>query len=305
MAEGNTDRRAWVQNFLARLVLGAALLLPYKVRVPLVGWVVSRIVAPIAGYKTRIAQNLSHAMPGLSEAERRRIMTQVSDNFGRTLIEIYSGEDFVERARASTVEGPGLAALNEARAANRPIILVTAHFGNYDAVRGKLSREGFPMGALYRPMDNAAFNAHYVKAISTIASPVFPTTGRGITSLIKHLKAGGVIGIVADVASTRAPLLTFFDKPAHTPLSAADWALKYDALLVPVFGIRQEDGLTFRLRVEDPIAHSTSDEMMQAYNDVVEAVAREHPDQWFWIHRRWKLSPQAQRAINAGAPLQE
>ena len=80
--------------------------------------------------------------------------------------------------------------------------------------------------------------------------------------------------------------------------------MKYDALLVPVFGIRQEDGLTFHLRVEAPIAHATPDAMMQAYNDVVERVAREHPDQWFWIHRRWKLSPQAQQAITAGARLQ-
>lgn len=302
MAKGTSGRRAWVQNILARTVLGAALLLPYRVRVPLVGWIVARLVAPVAGWTTRIADNLAYAMPDLSEAERRRIIRRVSDNFGRTLIEIYSGEGFVARARASSVEGPGLAPLAQARKDGRPIVLVTAHFGNYDAVRGKLSREGFPMGALYRPMENAAFNAHYVKAISTIAAPVFPTDGRGITSLIKHLKAGGVIGIVADVASRKAPLLTFFGKPAHTPLSAAEWALRYDALLVPVFGIRQDDGLTFRLRVEAPIEHSTPDAMMQDYNDVVERVAREHPDQWFWIHRRWKLSPQAKQAISAGAP---
>ena len=173
MADGRSNRRAWVQNILARGVLGAALLLPYKLRVPLVGAIVAHVVAPLAGWKTRIADNLAHTMPNLNENERRRIMARVSNNFGRTLIEIYSGEDFVARARASTVDGPGMAPLQEARAAGRPIILVTAHFGNYDAVRGKLSREGFPMGALYRPMENAAFNAHYVKAISTIASPVF------------------------------------------------------------------------------------------------------------------------------------
>ena len=305
MAESKSMARAWIQNALARLVLGAALLLPYRLRVPLVGKIVAHVVAPLAGWKKRIAENLTYVMPELGAAERKAIIREVSDNFGRTLIEIYSGEAFVERTRASTIEGPGVAALNEARREGRPIILVTAHFGNYDAVRGKLSREGFPMGALYRPMDNAAFNAHYVKAISTIAEPVFPTTGRGITSLVKHLRAGGVIGVVADVASRKAPLLTFFGKPAHTPLSVAEWALKYDALLVPVFGIRGEDGLTFRLVVETPIAHSTPDAMMQDYNDVVEAVAREYPGQWFWIHRRWKLSHLAQQAINAGAPPQE
>ena len=301
MATGTTGWRDWVQNALARGILGLALVLPYRMRVPLVGWIVATVVAPFAGWKARVLNNLDYAMPELQMAERRRIARRVADNFGRTLIEIYSGEGFVERTRNSTIEGPGMAALSQARADDRPIILVTAHLGNYDAVRGKLSREGFPMGALYRPMSNAAFNAHYVQAISTIADPVFPTDGRGITRLVKLLKSGGIIGIVADVASRKAPLLQFFDRPAHTPLSSAEWALKYDALLVPVFGIRQPDGLTFRIQVEDPIAHSTPDVMMQIYNDVVEAVARAHPEQWFWIHKRWKLSKEAKAEISADA----
>ena len=296
----NMGPRDRVQNLLARAVLGLALMLPYHWRVPLVGWVVSRLVAPLVGWKTRILDNLSHAMPELSEPERQRIAARVSDNFGRTLIEIYSGEDFVARVRNSQIEGPGIAALGAARVAGRPIILMTAHFGNYDAVRGKLSREGYPMAALYRPMRNSAFNAHYVRAISTIAAPVFPTDGRGITRLIKHLRDGGVIGIVADVASRKAPVLSFFDRAAHTPLSSAEWALKYDALLVPVFGIRQDDGLSFTIRVEEPIAPGTPEAMMQGYNDVVEALAREMPDQWFWIHKRWKLAKAVRSSSDAG-----
>lgn len=278
-----------VQNALARAILGAALALPYRWRVPFAGWIVARLVAPIAGWNRRVADNLSLALPDLSAAERRRIIRAVPDNFGRTLIEIYSGEAFLTRAQAATIEGAGMAALTEARAAGRPIILLTAHFGNYDAVRGKFAREGFPMGALYRPMRNAAFNAHYVRAISGIAAPVFPSDARGILGLIKHLKGGGVIGIVGDVAHSGAPVLQFFDQPAHTPLSSAEWALKYEALLVPVFGIREPDGLNFRLRVEAPIPHSDAATMMQVYNDAVEAMARAHPDQWFWIHKRWKM----------------
>jgi KDO2-lipid IV(A) lauroyltransferase len=299
MATSTTGRRGWVQNALARGILGLALALPYPLRVALVGWIVVTVVAPFAGWKTRILNNLDYAMPEVPVAEKRRIARGVADNFGRTLIEIYSGEAFVERAQSSIIDGPGMAALKEARAAGRPIILVTAHMGNYDAVRGKLSREGFPMGALYRPMSNLRFNAHYVKAISTIADPVFPTDARGITKLVKLLKSGGVIGIVADVASRRAPLLEFFDRPAHTPLSSAEWALKYDALLVPVFGIRQPDGLTFRIEVQDPIPHTTPEAMMQTYNDVVERFARKHPEQWFWIHKRWKLSDAAKAGISA------
>ena len=288
MATRVKEFRDKMGNTFARTLLGGAMLLPYRWRVALVGGVVSTIVAPFAGWRRRIRNNLALVAPDTPPAERERIVRSVANNVGRTLIEIYSGLEFVEYAKAAPLTGPGVEALQTARAAGRPIVLLTAHLGNYDAVRGKLSREGFPMAALYRPMDNAAFHAHYLKAISTIAEPVYPTDGRGITSLVKHLKGGGIIGIVGDVASRKAPMLSFYGKPAHTPLSAAEWALKYDAALIPIFGLRQEDGLNFQIEVAAPIPASTAETMMQHYNDVVEDVVRRHPDQWFWIHRRWK-----------------
>jgi len=289
-----------VQNAFSRTILGGALLLPYPLRVRFVGWVFASVIAPLAGYNKRVFANLAYVSPEMPDDEQKRIARSVANNVGRTLIEIYSGEEFVARAIKSEVAGPGVEALEAARAAGRPIVLVTAHLGNYDAVRSKFSRDGYPMAALYRPMKNALFHQHYLKAISTIAEPVFPTEGRGIASLIRHLKEGGTIGIVADVGSRKAPLLSFFDKPAQTPLSAAEWAVKYDALMVPVFGIRQADGLTFKLHVAEPIPNSDPPEMMQRFNDVVEGVVRENPGQWFWIHRRWKLS--AEHAANAAAP---
>lgn len=283
-----TGWRDAVVNLSARALLGLALLLPYRMRLSLVGGVFSGVVAPIAGWRRRIRENLAHAMPELSPAEVEEIVATVSRNVGRTLIEIYSGEEFVARAMEAPLEGPGVAALEAARAAGEPIVLVTAHLGNYDIVRGKLSRTGFPMGALYRPMANSAFNRHYVDAISAIAAPVYPTDRTGIAGLVRHLKDGGVIGIVADVGSRKAPLLQFFGKPAHTPVSAAEWALKYDARMIPVFGLRQPDGVTFRIHVSEPIPPGTPEEMMQRYNDTVEEIVRRDPGQWFWVHRRWK-----------------
>ena len=299
---GNISLADRVQNWTARAILGGALLLPYRARVRLVGWVFSRLVAPIAGWRKRVRNNLDHVAPDLTGPEREHIVRRVADNVGRTLIEIYSGEDFIAYTKGSAIVGPGKAALEAARAEGKPMVLVTAHLGNYDAVRGKLSREGYPMAALYKPMKNAAFHENYLKAISTIAEPVFPTDRAGIAGLVKHLKDGGIIGIVADVASTRAPLLEFFGKPAHTPLSAAEWAAKYDAVMIPVFGLRQPDGFTFSIHVAEPIPHGDAETMMQRYNDTVEAVVRDHMDQWFWIHRRWKLSGEARLSGVAPPP---
>ncbi len=292
--------RDWANNALACSILGFARLLPYRLRGPFVGTLAAYVVAPLIGWRARILENLDHAMPELPAAERRRIARRVPDNFGRTMIEIYSGEEFVAHARAATMEGPGVAALEAAREARRPVILVTAHFGNYDVPRAKLSREGCSMAALYRPMRNAAFNAHYVKAISTVASPVFPTSRKGIAGLIRHLKGGGVIGLVADISMAGAPLLTFFGREAHTALSAAEWALACDAEIIPLFGVRKDDGRSFCVRLEAPLARSTPERMMQEYNDIVERMARAHPAQWLWIHRRWKRRPGRARPAASG-----
>ena len=277
-----------VQNIAAQSVLRGALLLPYAMRVRFVGWIVQTVLAPLSGWNKRVHANLDLVTPEMPEAEKRRIAARVANNVGRTLIEIYSGDAFLARVKNAPQSGPGVQALKEARFQSRPIVLLTAHIGNYDAVRGSLAQAGHTMAALYKPMRNVSFNDHYVKAVEHIASPVYPTTGRGIASLIAHLRDGGTIGIVGDIGATGAPLLSFFDTPAHTPTSAAEWAVKYDALLIPIYGLRQPDGLTFKIYVDEPIPHGTPEDMMQAYNDSVEAITRENMDQWFWIHKRWK-----------------
>lgn len=272
----------------SRVLVASALAMPYRVRVPFVGWVTSRVIAPLAGWRRRIRDNLALVLPDLPRSEVERIVRNVPDNVGRTLIEIYSGRDFVDRVMDSPLEGPGLGALEAAKDAGRPIVLVTAHIGNYDAARGKLSRTGYPMAALYRPMKNAAFNAHYLRAISGIAEPLFATDVRGIAGFVRHLRDKGIVAIVADVGSRKAPLLEFMGKPAHTPLSAAEWAVKYGADFIPIFALRQRDGLTFRIHVAEPVPHGAPQEMMQRYNDTLEQIVLAYPDQWFWIHRRWK-----------------
>jgi KDO2-lipid IV(A) lauroyltransferase len=82
--------------------------------------------------------------------------------------------------------------------------------------------------------------------------------------------------------------LTFFGHPARTTLSAAEMALKYNALVLPVFGVRQPDGYGFRAIIQDEIPHGSAEDMAQAMNDALEAMVRQHPEQWFWVHRRWK-----------------
>ncbi|MCY4179369.1 MAG: lauroyl acyltransferase, partial [Litoreibacter sp.] len=189
MALGKTaaGRRGWRDyaiNLAIRALIGTAMLVPYRFRVPMAGWIVSRLVAPLAGYSARVKENLAYTCPDLPETEVKRLMRAVPDNAGRTLIEIYSGAGFTKRFANAPLTGPGVAALEEAHAQKRPVILVTGHFGNYDAPRAALIAKGFNVGALYREMNNGYFNDHYVAAISKIGTPVFPRGRRGLSALL-------------------------------------------------------------------------------------------------------------------------
>lgn len=287
--------RHYVENLAVRGLLRVALALPYTRRVAFMGWMTSRVVAPVAGYSARVRENLKHVMPDLPEAEVKRLMRAVPDNAGRSLIEIYSGQEFIDRMKDIRFDGPGVQTLQAARDNRRPVILVTGHFGNYDVPRAGLIAHGYDVGSLYNPMKNPFYNAHYVEAIGKIGQPLFPRGRRGYAQMLRHLKSGGMIGYLVDVYVAGGPILRYFGQPAATSLSAAELALKYDALLVPIYGIRQEDGLSFDVRVEAPIAPGTAEEMTQALNDSLEAVTRAHMAQWFWIHRRWKPERLAKR----------
>ncbi|HHI71915.1 MAG TPA: lauroyl acyltransferase [Rhodobacteraceae bacterium] len=284
-------------NLLARGLFRLALLFPYSIRVPLVGWITARIIAPLAGYTKRIRCNLEYVCPDLDKSRVDRLCYEVPNNAGRTLIEIYSGETFIRRVRDIPLGGDGAQALEQAHRENRPVILVTGHFGNYDVPRAALIARGYRVGAIYMPMKNIFFNRHYEAAISKIGTPLFPRGRKGLAQMLKFLRSGGMTGFLVDQYMGHGAPLTYFGKVAPTALSAAEMALKYDALLVPIYGIRAENGLDFSIQVDAPIPHSDAETMTQALNDSLERLVRQHMGQWFWIHRRWK--PERQRTLAA------
>lgn len=277
----------FASNLALRGLIGAIRLIPYRWRVPAMGWLVSRL-SPLAGWSKRIRDNLKLARPDLPEAEIRRLCRAVPDNAGRTLIELYSGAPFVERARRAPIKGPGLPALEAARAKGRPVVLITGHFGNYDVARANLIARGHQMGSLYRRMANPYFNTHYVRTITAIGEPMFEQGRRGMMEMVRHLKNGGIIAIVGDLHAHGGLELDFFGEPAVTSIVPAELALKYDAELIPIYAIRKPNGLDFEIVMQAPIPHSDPVTMTQAVNDGLERLVRDHMDQWFWIHRRWK-----------------
>lgn len=279
----------FLQNLALRALIGAIRLLPFRLRAPLCGFVTARLIAPFAGYDRRIRANLALVWPGLTEADIRRLVTRVSHNAGATLIEVYSGAAFRKAVAPSPVLGEGVASLIAAKERGQGVLLISGHFGNYDVARAVLSSLGHPVGALYRPFRNGYFDAHYRATISAIGTPIFPRGRRGLAEMVKFLRAGGMVGMLIDQYMTRSPQLDFMGRPARTATSAADLALKYGLLLVPVYGRRNPASPTgFELIVEPPVPHSDPLTMTQALNASLEAQVRAHPEQWLWIHNRWK-----------------
>lgn len=275
-------------GFLLFLPVALTRALPYRWRIPLAGWVTSRILAPLAGYDKRVRDNLRLACPDLPETEVRRIVRGVADNAGRNMAELYAPE-FIKHARAGmTLHGPGFDALQRARAEGRPCIIVSAHVGNFNAGRVALAARGIENAAFFRPMSNRAFNAHYAAAIARISQPVIEQSRSGLVQMVRHLRKGGTVSIMNDLNAHDGVPLEFFGHPALTSLSAAELALKYDAPLLPGWTVRKVDGLNFDVTLEAPIPPTDPLTMTREFNRRLEAVIREHMDQWLWIHRRWK-----------------
>ena len=103
------------------------------------------------------------------------------------------------------------------------------------------------------------------------------------------MRGGGQAVMLIDQFYHDGAAIDFLGQPAPTSLSAAEMAKKYDALLVPFYATRQASGLDFDVEIEAPIAHTDPVEMTQRLTDSLAARVRAKPEQWFWVHRRWKL----------------
>ncbi|MCB5412318.1 lysophospholipid acyltransferase family protein [Pseudogemmobacter faecipullorum] len=276
----------WIVDRVLRAALWLMLRFPWGQRLAISAGFVS-LLSHFTSWRRRIRENLALIMPELPQAEVERLVREVPASFGRTMIELYSPEEFSARIAREELKGPGVPALEAAHAQGRAVLLVTGHIGNYDAMRAALITRGYRVGGLYKPMVNRFFNDHYVSTIERIGEPLFPRNRNGMSEMLRFLRSGGMLGVVLDQHMYSGVLLNFMGQPAKTSLSVAEMALKYNALIVPTYGIRRPD-LGFDLIVEAPVEAGDPLETTQKLNDSLEAQVRAHPDQWIWMHRRWR-----------------
>ncbi len=277
-----------ISDAAIRALIGTTMQLPYRTRLRFIGAVMRRAVGPGAGYRKRAIDNVALVWPELDASARRLIARSALDNAGRTLIENYGWAEFGDHLATTEPQGAGLKALEDARAAQRPVLFVTGHFGNFEAPRQVLTRMGYTIGGLYRPMSNPLFNAHYAQTMSRTSGPVFASGHRGTAAFVRHLKQGGMATILFDVRDSRGPALPFLGRPALTSLGPATIALRTGAVVIPYFGTRGVDGISFDVDIEAPIPDGSVEQMTRAMTARLEARITEKPGQWFWVHKRWK-----------------
>lgn len=282
------------ESMVALAIINFLLILPYTIRVSFMGFLSSTIISPLLGWENRMKKNIELAMPDLQPEEKKRIIRGASRNIGKLLIEIFSPEELKSRSIKMPLNGKGSEILQQSLTKNRPVICVSGHFGNYDIFRAALIQYGFNVGALYRPMNNRYFNKRYELAIFSLGGQMFSRGRNGMKQMLQHLRKGNLLAVLIDQHMDRGASLKFFGLPAKTSLSAAQLALKYNALLIPVYAIRQDDGINFTIEVEEPIEHSNAEVMTQAINDSLERQIKNHPEQWLWTHRRWKVRGEEQ-----------
>ncbi len=236
--------------------------------------------------RRRVGDNLRHVHPEASEAEIRRLCAGVGDHFARVVIEYLRMDRIVRDPTRLLVEDD--ASLREAVAAGRGAVIASAHFGCWEAVRlAARQATGRDCALIYRAFNNPLVDAWARGLIEPAGVPVLHKGREGMRALVRHISGGGVALILVDQRQTGAPLIPFLGREAETATAAAALALRFGAALIPARGKRLPDG-RFSVRFEPEATPGLAEAMMTEVNARIDDWVEEAPEQWFWLHRRWR-----------------
>ena len=235
----------------------------------------------------RFNREAKRVFPNMKRRARAKLGQDMGRHMGRTLFEIYHDAEFQTQHHKFRASGPGLVALKEAQAAGKGVIIVSGHFGQWEAVRAVIKMHGLESGAVYRPQKNRHYERRLLAGIEAGGKPILATGRVGTKTLVRHLRGGGIISILLDEKYSEGVRIPFLGHDALTSLSAAQLALKYDLPMIAAYGIRTEDGNAFRVEFEAPIPHTDAITMTRAFNDSLSARIMTNPEQWYWMLRRW------------------
>ena len=259
-------------------------------------------------HRKHTLNNLKIAFPDKSEKELNDISVKFYKNLGMVFVEIfrldkYNGgdiDDFVESDFDPVKNIYG----------KQGILLLTAHFGNWELLAKTFGLKGYKGNVLARPLDNSYIEKILYKLRTGSGNKVIYNRENAVKNIISALKANEIVGFLPDENASKriGVFVDFFGIKACTMPGMANIAAKTKLPVVPAFIVRlnEKDGggtgggnySKHRLIIEPPLdikytGDRKTDTMniLKLFNEKIEDIIKQYPEQWFWIHNRWKTRP--------------
>jgi len=271
------------------------------------GGVMGAAYAAVRGPRTADAvRNLEIAFPTWTAPERRRVLEASFANLGRSAAEVALLAGPQRETLLARFRFEGREALEDARRVSPTggVILLTAHFGSWEAAAAATARAGVPLSVVHHGFRNPGFGrmvTHWREAAGLETLEL----GRAGLGAVRALRAGRVVAMLFDQNAGRSEgeFAPFFSLEASTRSGPARLAMRLGIPVVPGFGVREPDGLRHVVRFlpaldlePDPRDEEAADAALlrnlARMNRALEDAIRAAPEQWSWIHRRWKTRPE-------------
>jgi KDO2-lipid IV(A) lauroyltransferase len=297
--------RAWIEYAAAWTILKVVSLAPraFALRAGKAVGALAHVILPHLRRRAEI--NLRLAFPDLDERERARIRRGAFRNLGRLLGEISQFPRLNRENISSIVVYEGLENYLDAVAKGRGVILLTGHIGAWELSVYAHSIYGHPMSFLARRVDNPLVERLAEGYRARYGNRSIDKKG-SVREVLKTLKSGGVVGILADLNTSREEgvFCDFFGVAACATAGVSTLALRTGAVVLPGYLIWDEKAGIHRLHFEPPIETIDTGNQKEdviantaRYTKVLESIIRRNPDQWLWIHRRWRTRPEGEPEI--------
>jgi KDO2-lipid IV(A) lauroyltransferase len=260
-----------------------------------IGITLGLIVYSVHGRLRRVGfRNLTIAFPEMSEPDRRRIVRGEFISLGRQLAELCLFPRYTKENVSRTVVYEGFENFDRAYARGKGVLFLTGHIGAWELSAFAHSLQGHPLSIVMRSLDNPYVDA-LLQRYRTMHGNRTVDKDDFVRGLLSAMKAGETVGILMDTNMTppQGVFVDFFGIPACTAS-----ALRTDAAVVPGFTVWDKTLRKYVLHFEPAIelirtADNESDIVANTakFTKVLENVIRRYPDQWLWVHRRWKTRP--------------
>ena len=234
----------------------------------------------------------------MTDSEALTLNRKVFEHFGRTLFELAHIFRITDQNLDKYVVFEGAENLTLALAKGRGVFLLSAHLGNWEMITAAVSIRFGGLSAIASPQHSPSVDRLINEVRTRFGMEVIPKRN-GMKRIISAIKHNRIVGILLDLNShwSQGVFVDFLGRQACTNKGLALMALKMDAPVIPGFSIRQEDGLYHILLGEEVKLIRTGNRIVDVeentalFSRVIETQIKKYPDQWLWLHRRWKTLP--------------